>query len=114
MVNSTEGIPPYSSDGTVTYHFGREEELLDMLAELPDEHQVGALVSRLQGPALRGVTVDVLSYSVRAARDSRLLEPHRFISSLSTWIATAQELAASRGRVRQILKDREELRNPGI
>jgi hypothetical protein len=90
--------------------FTKEDELAEMLEELPDEQQIAALVDKLSVKALRHMMADLLEHNVKVAKNPDLY-PYEFAELLSSWIATAQELVASKGRVTKLLQDREEWRN---
>ena len=89
--------------------FTKEDELTEMLEELPNEHQIADLVKGLSVKTLRHMMADILDYNVKVAKNPDYY-PYEFAECLSSWIATAQELAASKGRVQKLLRDREELR----
>jgi hypothetical protein len=89
--------------------YTREDALFDMLDELPTDAQIADLVSRLRVSTLRNMTTDLLKYNVAVAKDHALY-PYMFCERLSSWLATAQEVLASRKRLRQVLKDRNEMR----
>ncbi len=81
--------------------FTKEDELVEMLEELPDSDQIATLVDRLSVKVLRQMMADLLGHSVEVAKNPELY-PYEFAKRLSSWIATAQELAASKGRVSNI------------
>lgn len=90
--------------------YTREDALFEMLDELPTDAQISDLVDRLRVSTLRNMTTDLLKYSVKVARDHTLY-PYTFCERLSSWLATAQEVLASRKRLRQVLRDRNEMRH---
>ncbi|MCI0558767.1 MAG: hypothetical protein MN733_09745, partial [Nitrososphaera sp.] len=82
----------------------------EMLEELPDADQIAALVDKLSVKVIRQMMADLLGHNIEVAKNPDLY-PYEFAERLSSWIATAQELVASKGRVSKLLRDREKLRN---
>ena len=89
--------------------YTKEDALFDMLDELPTDAQIADLVSRLRISTLRNMTTDLLKYNVAVAKDHALY-PYMFCERLSSWWASAQEVLASRKLLRQVLRDRNEMR----
>jgi hypothetical protein len=88
--------------------YGREGAMFEMIEELPADEQITTLIALLRSSTLRSMAVDLLKYNVAAARDHSLY-PYMFVERLSSWLATAQEVIASKGKVRRVLRYRDEL-----
>ena len=89
--------------------YTHEDALFEMLEELPSDEQIVTLTAHLRTTTLRNMTADLLKYNVAVAKNHGLY-PYAFVERLSSWVASAQEIVASKKGVRQVLRDRDEMR----
>ena len=88
--------------------YGAEERLADALKQLPTPEMVGTLMGLLKPDELREVAEGMLLDCTQATRKQDILENAEAINS---WIATAEEIIATRKRFRFIKKTREEIKS---
>ena len=103
------GVPLTAGTAPEAQAWNREDQLFDMIEELPNDAQIQVLIERLKVAQLRRFTVDLVKTQVRASKDTSLY-PFMFVSELTSWLATAEESAASRRGIAAVLRDRERMR----
>ena len=91
------GVEPYT----------REDVWLDQIEQLPSEEQVHILLGLLRAPELREIAAGIINDSAVACKVGDSLEVAKAING---WIATAEELATSRRKLRYILAARQRQR----
>ena len=104
-----EKVSATAIDTEKSIRWTEEDELSDMLEELPGQEQIEQLIASLPTGVLRHMAADLLKHNVEVARDSSLF-PYVFVRALSSWVATTQEVAASKRGVNRILRQRDEMK----
>ena len=103
-------VAPTPTDTEPVHAWSEEDDFFDLLEELPGPEQIQRLIAYLPTRVLRRMATELLQQNVRIAKDTSLY-PHTFVRELISWVATAQEAAASKRGVNRILRDRDEMKD---
>ena len=85
-----------------------EEAWQDQVAQLPTEEQVRILTELLRPAELRELAAGLIIDAVAGCKSKSLLD---VAESVNGWVATAEELSASRRKLRHILAAKERMRS---
>ena len=107
--DAPEKVPPTPTDTEQVHAWSEEDDFSDLIEELPGPEQIQRLIAYLPTRVLRRMATDLLQQNVRIAKDTSLY-PYTFVRELSSWVATAQEVAASKRGVGRVLRDRNEMK----
>lgn len=86
-----------------------EDSIQSQLEQLPTEEQVNLLVQLLRRAELREIAAGVINDVAAGCKSGDILEVTKAING---WVATAEETATSRRKLRYIIAARERMRQP--